>query len=142
MTIYKCWALSSLICFLFFVFCLSYISFNINYHGKCTAFLFQHFLLSSLLSSLLSLLPSFSNFLCYLFFLSIFLCFILRQKTAAKKKYSKVLDLMYQSPTDLKHLPKIIIMTRENHHHSFQSFLVRRRDQTSRRAYYKCLKYT
>ena len=96
---------------------------------------------SSLLSPLLSLLPSFSNFLCYLFFLSLFLYFILRQKTAAKMKYSKVLDLMYQSPTDLTFLPKVIIMTRENHHHRFPSFLVRRRDQTSRRTYYKCFKY-
>ena len=96
---------------------------------------------SSLLSSLLSLLPSFSNFLCYLFFLSLFLYFILCQKTATKKKYLKVPDLMYQSPTDLKHLPKLIIMTRENHHHRFPSFLVRRRDQTSRRTYCKCFKY-
>ena len=74
-------------------------------------------------------------------FFSLFLCFILRQKTAAKKKYSKVLDLIYQSPTDLTFLQKVIIMTRENHHDSFPGILVRRRYQTSRRTYYKCFKY-
>ena len=41
----------------------------------------------------------------------------------------------------LTYLPKVIIMTRENHYHRFPSFLVRRRDQTSRMTYYKCFKY-
>ena len=58
MTVDKCWALSSLIFYLFFVFCLSYISSNSNYHGTCTAFLFQHFLLPYFL-------PYFLCFLCF-----------------------------------------------------------------------------
>ena len=147
-TIDKCWALSSLIFYLFFVFCWSYISSHSNYHGKWTAFLFQHFFLPSFLPYLLCFLRFQTFYVIYFFFPYSFILYFVRKQLPRGSNVdffpytSKVLDLMYQSPTDLTFLPKVIIMTRENHHHSFPGFLVRRRDQTSRRAYYKCLKYT
>ena len=137
MTIDKCWALSSLIFYLFFV--------DLRYLLTVITMVraqLSYFSISFFLTFFLTFFASFVFKLSLFFiFLSLFCYFILREKTAAKMKYLKVPDLMYQSPTDLKHLPKVIIMTRENHHHRFAGFIVRRRDQTSRRTYYKCLKY-